>query len=151
MNQFKKILLLLPVALSMVALFTGIMTAISIQPEQAFLATWRRAFVFAFLVMLPMGGLLFYLVDKAVKRIFNEYSVTQRNVIHGLTMAFLMESVLALVTTYNSQGFSSLDSFFNDAALSLLAALPIGVAMACTMSLFVKPRLERHFASESAA
>jgi len=147
MNHIKKILILLPVAMLLIGLLTAIMTSVSILPEQAFIPTWLSAFTFAFLIMLPFGGVTFYFVNKLVQRIFSSLSVLQRNVIHGLTMAFIMESVLALITTFNNQGFPSLELFVKEASLSLLAALPIGIAMACLMSLVIKPRLEAHFSS----
>lgn len=146
-NHIKKILMLLPVASLLIGVLTAIMTSVSILPEQAFIPTWLSAFRFAFLVMLPLGGIIFYFVNKLVQRVFASSSVLQRNLIHGFTMAFIMESILALVTTFSNQGFPSLELFAKEAALSLFAALPIGIAMACLMSFVVKPRLEAHFAS----
>ncbi|MDO6694251.1 DUF2798 domain-containing protein [Aliiglaciecola sp. 3_MG-2023] len=147
MNHIKKIVVLLPVAMLLTGLLTAIMTSVSIQPEQAFIPTWLEAFTFAFLIMLPCGGVIFYFVNKAVQQMFGSFTVLQRNLIHGLTMAFIMETILALVTTASNRGFPSFELFFKEAALSLVAALPIGIAMACLMSLVVKPKLEAHFAS----
>lgn len=151
MNQVKKIVILLPVAMLMVGLFTGIMTSVSILPEQAFIPTWLKAFSFAFLIMLPMGGVLFYFANKVVQRVFASLSDVQRNLIHGLSMAFIMETILALVTTVNNRGFMAFDLFLKEVSLSLLAALPIGIAMACLMSLVIKPKLEAHLSSGAAA
>lgn len=150
-NHIKKIVVLLPVAMLMIGLFTAIMTSVSILPEHAFFPTWLNAFTFAFLVMLPSGGILFYFVNKAVQRVFPSFSVLQRNLIHGLSMAVIMETILALVTTFNNRGFPSFELFLKEASLSLLAALPVGIAMACLMSLVIKPRLEAHFSSGTAA
>lgn len=151
MKHIKKILILLPVAMLLIGLLTAIMTSVSILPDQAFIPTWLRAFTFAFLVMLPLGGVIFYLVNKVVQRVFSAFSVLQRNLVHGLTMAFIMESILALITTFNNRGFPSFELFVKEASLSLLAALPIGIAMACLMSLVIKPKLEKHFASGTSA
>ena len=151
MNHIRKIAILLPVAILMVGMFTAIMTSVSILPTQDFIATWLRAFMFAFLVMLPSGGAIFYLVNKIVQRVFSSFTVLQRNLIHGLFMAVIMESILALVTTYNSQGFPSVSVFIKEASLSLLAALPVGIAMSCLMSLVIKPKLEAHFTSDATA
>lgn len=147
MSHIKKMLFLLPIAMVLVGLLTAIMTAISILPEQAFIPTWFNAFVFAFLVMLPLGGGIFYCVDKLVKGIFPSLSAVQSNLLHGLLMAVLMESILAIITTFNSQGFPSFIVFLKQASLSLLAALPVGITMACVMSLVVKPKLEQHLSA----
>lgn len=150
MNHIKKILILLPVAILLIGLLTAIMTSVSILPDQAFIPTWLRAFIFAFVVMLPLGGAIFYVVNKMVQRVFASFSVLQRNLIHGLFMAFIMETILACVTTFNNLGLPSLYFFIKEASLSLLAALPVGIAMACLMSLVIKPRLEAHLSpSES--
>lgn len=146
MQHIKKFIVLLPVAILAIGLFTAVMTSVTILPDQAFMPMWLRALTFAILLMLPLG-VIFYLVNKVVQRLFGSFSVIQRNLIHGLCMAFIMETILALVTTFNNLGWPSFDVFVKEASLSLVTALPIGIAMACLMSLVVKPRLEAHFSS----
>ena len=64
------------------------------------------------------------------------------NVIFGLCMAVIMESIMAGITTANVNEFSDLNHFIYGWLASLLTALPIGIMFSIILSLLIKPKLE---------
>lgn len=148
--KWKNILLALPVMLSLVAVITAVMTVVNLAPSQSFMAVWPRSFLFALLVLLPFGGLVFVTVNTMVNRYLSNWPLTKRNLTHGVVTAIVMESVMAVITTINTHNYASSIQFLDEYFTSLFSALPIGLAFACIMSLFVKPRIEKHLSSATA-
>lgn len=149
-DNVKKMLIILPIMAIIVATLTAIMTWVNLTPTQHFSAAWLNAFTFAFLVMLPLGAVLFSLLNKLVERVFTTWSSLQKNLVHGVLMALIMESVMAIVTTITTYGHQLNHEFFSLFLNSLMYALPVGLTITSFMSLVIKPKLEQHLTQVAA-
>lgn len=143
----KKLLVMVPMITIIGGILTGVMTYMNIGFSDAFFYRWLTSFIFATLVMAPSGSLVMFLVNKIVKRLFQGLSETRQNLIFGVLMAFIMESLMALVTTINNIGLADLTQFLSAWMSALLMAIPVGLVLAVTMSLLIKPKIERFLAS----
>lgn len=142
--KLKNVLLILPLMLSMVGAITGIMTWANLPVSAVFLDAWRESFTFAVLIMMPFGGISFLVVSKLIHKYFTACSSMQKSLLQGISMAVIMESLMAVISILNSQGYQSFTQFSGFLLHTLLYALPIGVVLSCTVSLFVKPRIEKY-------
>ncbi|MDU0356442.1 DUF2798 domain-containing protein [Paraglaciecola aquimarina] len=148
--KLKNVLVMLPIMLTLIGTITGIMTYVNISVEQDFAKAWLASFTFAFIVMLPAGGLVFAAMNELVNQFFAEWSNVQRKLIQGVLAAVVMESIMAIVTTFTHHDQLALRQFMSLFINSFLYALPVGITFACTMTLVLHPRLER-FLTESSA
>ncbi|XPF93228.1 DUF2798 domain-containing protein [Colwellia sp. RE-S-Sl-9] len=148
--KLKNVPIMLSFMLLMVGTITAIMTLINLQPSQSFLNTWVDTFTFAFLVMLPVGGAIFITISKCINQFFSTWSSLQKNLLQGILMAVIMESLMAVVSILNSHSYESITEFSGYFLNTLLYALPVGLALSCFMSLVVKPKLEKHLTKVSA-
>lgn len=147
--KLKKISVMISVMTIMVALITAIMTWINLPPAQNFLPAWISAFCFAFVFILPTGGLIFAAMNSLLNRLAPNLSPLSKNLFHGLLMAICMESIMATITTFSNHTVVALSQFFTLFINSFLVALPIGLGFALFMILVLKPRLARYL-SETA-
>ncbi|MEP1445202.1 MAG: DUF2798 domain-containing protein [Paraglaciecola sp.] len=148
--KLKKALVLLPIMLSLIGTITGIMSYVNLAPEQHFLQAWLNAFVFAFLVMLPSGALIFAAIHKLVNSLFVRMPSLYKKLLQGILMAVVMESILAIVTTAINHDFGSISHFTTTVITSFLYALPIGLGFACLMTFVLHPKLETFFTDPQA-
>lgn len=148
-DNVKRVLIILPIMATIVATLTAIMTWVNLTPTQNFSATWLNTFTFAFLVMLPVGSVLFSLLNKLIERVFTTLTSIQKNLVHSVLMALIMESIMAIVTTVTTYGHRLNYEFFSLFLNSLIYALPVGLTIASFMSLVIKPKLERHLTKVS--
>lgn len=86
------------------------------------------------------------LINKILRALLPDISTVQMNVIFGLCMAVIMESIMAVVTTINLNDFSDWHHFLSMWIASLLTALPIGIFFSIILSLIIKPKLELFWA-----
>lgn len=82
------------------------------------------------------------LINKVLTVILPNVSSVKMNIVFGLCMAVVMESIMAMITTINVNGFSDWNHFIYVWVASLLIALPIGIMFSIILSLMIKPRLE---------
>jgi hypothetical protein len=143
--KLKKLLVMLPVILTLVGMMTAIMTLANLTPSQPFLNLWISSFIFALLVILPIGAGIFAILTKLINQFCDPWSGLHKNLLQGILMALIMEAIMAVITTLSSHQYGSAaqfsDYFFN----SLLYALPVGLCFSCFMALVIKPKLEQHF------
>tara|TARA_R110002111_G_scaffold37440_3_gene72052 strand:+ start:350 stop:754 length:405 start_codon:yes stop_codon:yes gene_type:complete len=126
---------------------TGIMTYRNVGITETFMGDWISSFAITALVMIPIGFVFMTLISKLVQfRMPNGKKIHQQLVM-GLSMALIMEPVMAISTTANTIGFSDKTAFVIAWGQALIAALPFGLFMAVMMSLFLKPRLDKFMAS----
>lgn len=142
---FKKIAVMASVGLTMTGVITSVMTWWNLPAGDSFLGAWLKAWLVTFLVMLPMGLILFTAVDRMLKAVFPDIGTLSRGLATGFCMALLMESVMASSVTLRLHGLSA--DFPSIWLSNFLVSLPIGLAMGMAMSLVVKPRLDRYLAS----
>lgn len=126
---------------------TGIMTLVNVGFTESFVNDWLSSFGFAILVMMPSGFALMTIVNKLVDTIVPSATKTQRNIIVGVTMAIVMESIMSAVTTANNIGFADSSVFIDAWIRGFAVALPVGLVMSVVMSLTLKPKLEQFMAS----
>lgn len=143
--NFKKILTILPIALTLVATITAIMTWVNLTPSQSFITTWLKALGFGVSVMLPLGALTFILIKRVINRWFGSFSTLQKNILQGILMAFTIESILAIATTLSGNHYHSLSEFISLSFNSLIYALPVGLTFALLVNILIKPRIEQKF------
>jgi hypothetical protein len=96
---------------------------------------------------MPIGVVMMTLVTKLVAKVLPNYGEKARNLVVGLIMAFIMESIMAFVTAANNIGFSDTSAFTSGWFNGFIAALPIGLTIMVVMSMTVKPKLERFMKS----
>ncbi|WP_197480498.1 DUF2798 domain-containing protein [Marinomonas sp. SBI22] len=65
----------------------------------------------------------------------------KRNFVVGFSMAVIMESVMAFVTTLNNLGMTTASEFAHNWFGAFTLALPLCILFALMMTLFIKPRL----------
>jgi hypothetical protein len=145
-GNVKKALIIIPIIMLVIGTLTAIMTWVNLAPSQKFLAAWSNSFLFSFVVMLPIGGFIFPLLNKVINSFFTTWSNIQKNLVHGFLMAVIMESMMALVTTLATHGYQSNHDFFSLFFNCLIYALPVGLTITSFISLVIKPRFEQYLA-----
>ena len=146
-SHLKKIAVILPLILVIGGTLTAVMTLKNVGFSEAFWQQWISAFVHSVLVMLPAGAVLSIVVNKLVKATLPNHSAHRQNIVFGLSMALIMEGVMAASTTMSNLGFGGIEPFFMAWVKTYATALPLGMMIACLMSLVVKPRIERFLAA----
>lgn len=126
---------------------TAVMTYMNVGFGEAFIGNWLSSLALVVVIMMPIGMVMMTLVTKLVAKVLPNYGEKARNLIVGLIMAFIMESIMAFVTAANNIGFSDTSAFTSGWFNGFIAALPIGPAIMVVMSMTVKPKLERFMKS----
>lgn len=143
--SFKKIAVIAAIVLIMTALLTSVMTWANHRNESSFLIAWLPSWGFSLLVMVPFGYLAMLVVSRFVASIASMLSEFQQNLLTGMLMAVVMESIMAMAVAIRLTGFSSaLPQYW---VTSLLAGLPIALIFSVFMTITLKPWLERYLAS----
>ena len=138
-----KILLLLALMSVMGGLFTGIMTYSSIGYTDTFLTDWLSAFLLAAVTVMPAGFFIMTLLTALAAKLLPGLNEQQRNLVIGVSMAVIMESLLALTTAFHHVGFIEPVAFLNAWFNGLIAALPVALLAMVTITMTIKPKIER--------
>lgn len=138
----QKILIILSIVAVIGGTLTFVMTWKSTDFGPDFLTYWLKSFALCVACIAPIGGVIAMLINKALTVILPNASAVKMNIIFGLCMAVVMESIMAMITTINVDGFSDWNHFIYIWVASLLTALPIGIMFSILLSLIIKPRLE---------
>ncbi|PMG15114.1 hypothetical protein BCU98_18810 [Vibrio splendidus] len=142
-----KILVMMSLMLTIGGSLTAVMTYMNVGLGEAFIGNWLSSLALVVVIMMPMGAVMMALITKAVARVFTTYGEKVRNLIVGLSMAFIMESIMAFVTAANNIGFSDTAAFTSGWFNGFITALPVGLTIMVVMSMTVKPKLERFMKS----
>lgn len=148
--QLKNIFVMLLVVFVLIGALTAIMTWANLLPSQPFFNTWFSSFIFTFIILLPIGGVMFYTVNKLINYIFKTWSSLQKNLLQGIIMAVIMESAMAIVLTINNASYESSTQFLQLFLNSLLYALPVGLTISLIMTLVIKPKVEAYLTNDTA-
>lgn len=148
--KIKNLLIMLLVMFTLVGTITAIMTSANLTLSQSFVNAWMSSFAFAFLVLLPLGGGIFATLNKLINSLLSTWSSFQKNILHAVLMALVMESIMALVTMLNNHTYESFAQYSSLFFNSLLYALPVGLTFSCLMVLVIKPKLEKVLTTKSA-
>ncbi|WP_299690360.1 DUF2798 domain-containing protein [uncultured Vibrio sp.] len=142
-----KALVMMGLMLTIGGSLTAVMTYMNVGFGEAFISRWLSSLALAVVIMMPIGTLAMALVTQIVTKALPNYGEKARNLIVGLIMAFVMESLMAFVTAANNIGFSDLSAFTSGWFNGFVAALPVGLTIMIVMSMTVKPKLERFMKS----
>lgn len=124
-------------------MLTFTMTWSSIGFSDNFIYSWLSSFALCVVCVAPLGSILSVLVDKfLVSTLPPNISQIKLNTIFGLCMAFVMESIMACVTTLNLTTTANMHEFITFWYSALLTALPIGIVISIVLSLIIKPKLQ---------
>lgn len=128
---------------SLIGTLTAIMSYVNLLPSQDFLTTWLTAFSFAFIIILPLGIVMFFSINKLIGRLFPSLSSIQKKIFQGFLMAVIMELILAVVTTFINHGYQHASHFLDIVFNSFIYAIPVGVTFSLLMTLVLQPKLAR--------
>ena len=146
LQNFKKILVIFSIVAVIGGTLTFVMTWNNLGFGDGFLRAWLSSFALCVICIAPIGGVIALLINKILRAVLPDISTVQMNVIFGLCMAVIMESIMAVVTTINLNDFSDWHHFVYMWIASLLTALPIGIFFSIILSLIIKPKLELFWA-----
>ncbi|PKG57105.1 hypothetical protein CXF83_17285 [Shewanella sp. Choline-02u-19] len=146
-NMAKKILVTVSLVLTLIGSLTFVMTYKNIGFGEQFLYQWIASTLIVAITMAPIGFMMVAVISKIVVLVLPRASESKRNVIIGVAMALVMESIMALVTTLNNIEFTTLSELMNVWWSALIIALPLGLLISLMMTTLVKPKLERYLAS----
>lgn len=144
---YQKILILACLMSFVGGTLTGIMTYMNVGFRESFWIDWLSSFAIAVLLMAPAGLLFMTLISKFLQMLFPNAHKIFHQIMTGVFMAFVMESILAVSTTANLTGFTSTEAFVTAWQQAFIAALPFGLFMGLMMSLVLKSKLEKFMAS----
>ena len=136
-----KVLLILTMMTVIGGLLTGVMTYMNVGYSNTFFHDWSRALLAAFAIM-PIGFLLIGLITKTINQMLPNTQAYKRNLITGILMACIMESMLAFSTAAKTIGFADQAVFLNGWLQGFLVALPVGLTLMVIMSMTIKPKVE---------
>ncbi|WP_186176576.1 DUF2798 domain-containing protein [Vibrio jasicida] len=125
---------------------TGVMTYMNVGYSDSFFSDWLRSFLMAIVVLMPTG--MMRLMTKLVGKLFSRASEKQKNLVVGVFMALIMESVMAFITAANNIGFEDVSVFGTAWLKGLFAALPVAMVLMTITSMTIKPKIERFLKSE---
>ncbi len=126
---------------------TGVMTYINLGYTSSFLSDWLSAFFVTAVTVMPAGVLVMTLLTKAAEKLLPKLKENKRNLVVGVAMALIMESAMALSTALNNVGMANSGELFTAWLNGLLAALPIALTLMVTVSMTIKPKIERFLRS----
>lgn len=141
-KTLKKIGIIFSIVAVIGGTLTFVMTWNNLGFGDGFLRAWLSSFALCVVCIAPIGGVIAMLINKILRTLLPTISTVQMNVIFGLCMAVIMESIMAVVTTMNINDFSDWRHFVYMWMASLLTALPIGIFFSIILSLVIKPKLE---------
>ncbi|WP_448554828.1 hypothetical protein [Thalassotalea montiporae] len=142
-SNVKQVFKLLPAVLVLIAIIITIMTWVNLSTLRGFFEAWSRAFFFATVTVLPIGGLMFLALYQFIGRVFGKWPAMLRNLLIGIVMTLILESIMALTTTASIQNFQSINEFFDLYMMSFLYALPVGLLYASLTAVMVNFEVEQ--------
>ena len=142
-----KILIMISIITFVGGGLTGVMTYMNVGYGAHFYNDWISSFLLAVTIMAPIGLIMMALANMLVKNLLPNSSELKKNLVISVFMAIIMESLMAFITAANNIGFAEHSEFIAAWLEGLLAALPIGLTIMLTMSVTVKPKLEKFLKS----
>ena len=122
---------------------TGVMTYMNIGLSDSFALAWLKSFALSMLVMAPIGIIMMTLFEKLVTSLLPNLSKLQTNLVIGVMMALVMESVMVTMTTLINVGTADITVYFSAWTSAFTAALPLGLTVGLIMATIIKPRIQK--------
>lgn len=126
---------------------TFLMTWQNVGFSDDFITAWLSSFALCVLCIAPIGGVIAFLINRVITAMLPTLSESLNNIVFGLVMAIIMESIMAVVTTINLHGFAVLGDLGVVWFSTFITALPVGIVFSIIISLIVKPRLAAFWAN----
>ncbi len=142
-----KILVVLALMITIGGILTGIMTYMNVGLGKTFIANWLSSLAFAIICMIPIAIILMRFLTKIINKIMPNKSENVKNLMTGVSMSLIMESIISFITSVNNIGLSNISNFMISWLHALLAALPVGMAIVVITSMTVKPKIEKFLKS----
>ena len=95
------------------------------------------------LVMAPVGIIMMTLFEKLVTSLWPNLSKLQTNLLIGVMMGIVMESVMVTMTTLSNVGIADMTVYFSAWKSAFTAALPLGLTVGLIMATTIKPRIQK--------
>lgn len=143
----QKILVVMGMLTLMGGTITGVMTYLNTGYTETFISDWLTSFLTAAVTIIPMGFLMTALLTKASEAMLPNASSKTRNALVGISMALIMESGMAFTTTLNNIGLDDQGEFLSAWLDGLLGALPVALVLMMTVSMTIKPKVEKFLKS----
>jgi len=140
-KMLQKIAIIASLVTVMGGTLTFVMTWRNLGFADDFMMSWLSTFALCVLCIAPIGGVISYLVHRLVDGTLPNVSKLKQDLVFGLIMALIMESIMAVVTTINLHGWLAIEAFIKQWGVTFLAALPMGIVFSMLMSLVIKRRL----------
>jgi uncharacterized BrkB/YihY/UPF0761 family membrane protein len=140
---FKKVLVMLGMIGLMGGTITGTMTYLSLGYTDTFFMDWVKNFFTALVTVIPLGFTLMMLLTKYSQKLLPNMAEKVRNALVGALMALIMESGMALTSAYNSVGWGDQSKFATVWLDGVLGALPVALVLMMTVSMTIKPKVEK--------
>ena len=147
MKLLKKILVMVPLVFTLVGILTFVMTYQNIGFTSGFIEQWLTSTLWASTTMAPIGFAMVTIISKIVEFLMPSSREVTKNAVIGISMAIVMEGIMAAITTINNITYTSMGEFSGFWLQAFIVALPVGLLISVFMTLTVKPRLERFMAS----
>ncbi|WP_462173963.1 DUF2798 domain-containing protein [Pseudoalteromonas xiamenensis] len=147
LNLLRKMLVLVPLIFTLIGILTFVMTYQNIGFSNAFVEQWLTSTLWAATTMAPIGFVMVTIISKVVGTLIPNTREVTKNTVIGISMAIIMEGIMAVVTTINNVHYTSIIEFSGAWWQAFIVALPVGLLISVFMNLTVKPRLERFMAS----
>ena len=138
---FQKIIIVMAVMASVAGVLTGLMTWANTGFSEAFLPNWGISFLKAALVLLPLAFLLMGLFEKVLVRFMPTTSALKRNILLGVLMSVVMQSLMALITAGTEAGFGDMSVVKTLWKNAFITAYPVGLTLALLLTTTVRPWL----------
>ncbi|MDP4489500.1 MULTISPECIES: DUF2798 domain-containing protein [Pseudoalteromonas] len=147
MNLIKKVLVAAPMVVALVGILTFVMTYQNIGFTNRFVEQWLTSTLLSATTIAPIGFAMVMVISKVAESLMPNTAKIIKNTVIGISMAIIMEGIMAAVTTINNVPYRSMSEFINTWFHAFTIALPVGLLISVFMTLTVKPRLERFMAS----
>ncbi|MFA0438994.1 DUF2798 domain-containing protein [Vibrio sp. 10N.286.49.B1] len=142
-----KVVVVIGMMMLMGGSLTGVMTYVNVGYSDAFVSDWLRSFLTVAVTVMPAGMFLMGVMTKLFEHLMPDSNEKKRNLAIGMSMAVVMESLMAFTTALNNIGFSDPSAFLSAWFNGLVAALPVALVLMTVISITVKPKLERFLKS----
>lgn len=143
-SLIKKLGIVFSIMSVIAGILTGIMTWANLGFSDTFLSIWGVSFITTIVFLLPILGILMALFSKLVKRAFPKFSALRQNMIIGLLLSIVMQSIMAVITAANAVGFDNFALYGAAWLDAFITAIPVGLVLALILTTVIKPRLEAY-------
>lgn len=143
----QKVLVMLGMVSLMGGTITGTMTYLNLGFTETFFADWATNFFTALVTVIPLGFTMMALLTKGAQKLLPNMAAKARDALVGIIMALVMESGMAFTSAYHSVGLENRADFVDAWMSGVLGALPVALVLMITVSMTIKPKVEKFLKS----